>query len=209
MTINSMPDDASKISYYIHPTAVVEPDAVIGEGARIWHFGHVRNGARIGKNVITGKGVYVDQGVTIGDHSRIQNGVSLFNGVMIDAWCFIGPHAVFTNDMRPRAGARCWEIVPTRLELGMSIGAGAIIRCGLTLGAFSMTGAGAIVTRSIAPFHLALGTPARTVEMLCACGETKLPLKSPPGKLLRDCCEKKMQPEFYQCAEAYIKTYFK
>ncbi len=201
------PQESASNTCYIHPTAIVETGAVIEEGAKIWHFCHIRQGAQIGKNVITGKGVYVDSGVKIGDNSRIQNGVSLFNGVLIDLWCFIGPHAVFTNDMRPRAGSRSWQIVPTRLELGMSIGAGAIIRCGITLGAFSMIAAGAIVTKSIAPFHLAVGTPAREVEMLCACGGSKLPLKSLSHQLLQECCKSNMQPDFYRCAENYIMTH--
>jgi len=162
--------NSNKPNYFIHPTAVVEDGAVIGDGTRIWHFAHIRSGARIGRNCNIGKDVYVDVGVEIGDNVKIQNGVSIYRGVRIEDDAFIGPHAVFTNDLYPRSFNRDWKIVPTLVKKGASIGANATIVCGVTIGEYAMVGAGSVVTRDVPPHGLVYGNPARLRGFVCFCG---------------------------------------
>ena len=165
----------SKNKYYVHPTAVIEEGAEIGEGTRIWHFAHVRSGAKIGKNCNIGKDVYIDVGVTVGNNVKIQNGVSLYKGVIVEDDVFIGPYAVFTNDLYPRAFSRDWEVIPTQIKKGASIGANATIICGITIGEYAMVGAGAVVTKNVPPHGLVIGNPAKLRGFVCFCGR---PLKN-------------------------------
>jgi UDP-2-acetamido-3-amino-2,3-dideoxy-glucuronate N-acetyltransferase len=145
----------------IHPTAIVEPGAQIGEGTRIWHFAHVRSSARIGQGCTLGKDVYIDIGVLIGDRVKIENGVSVYHGVTLEDEVFVGPYAVFTNDPCPRSVSPGWQVVKTIVKRGASIGANATILCGITLGEYCMVGAGSVVTHSVEPFTLVRGNPAR------------------------------------------------
>jgi len=162
----------------IHPTADVSPEAQIGEGTSIWHHAQVREGARIGRDCILGKGVYVDAGVAIGDNVKVQNYVSIYHGVIIEDGVFCGPHCVFTNDKRPRAvnpdgslkAADDWEVVQTRVRRGASIGANAVIVCGVTIGEWAMVGAGSVVSRDVPDHGLVWGNPARLRGFVCACG---------------------------------------
>jgi len=156
--------------YFVHPTAVVEEGATIGEGTRIWHFAHIRSGARIGRNCNIGKGVYVDVGVEIGDRVKIQNFVSVYRGVKIEDDVFLGPHATLTNDLYPRSFNEDWEVVPTIIKRGASIGANATIVCGVTIGEYAMVGAGAVVTKDVPPHALVYGNPARVRGFVCYCG---------------------------------------
>ena len=161
--------------YFVHPTAIVEENVEVGEGTRIWHHAHVRKGAKIGKNCNFGKDVYVDTDVRIGNNVKLENRVSVFHGVTIEDDVFVGPHATFTNDMYPRAFLSEWEVVPTLVKKGASIGAGAVIVCGITLGEYSMVAAGAVVTKDVPPFGLVMGVPARLKGFVCYCGH---PLKT-------------------------------
>ncbi|MEM2754497.1 MAG: DapH/DapD/GlmU-related protein, partial [Candidatus Methanomethylicia archaeon] len=120
--------------YFIHPTAVIEEDVTIGEGSKIWHFVHVRRGAKIGRNCNIGKDVFIDVDVEIGNNVKIQNGVSIYRGVKIEDDVFLGPHMTFTNDLYPRAYNNNWRIIPTIVKKGASIGANATILCGVTIG---------------------------------------------------------------------------
>ncbi len=163
-------NDSSK-EVFIHPTAVVEDDVIIGAGTRIWHFVHIRRGARIGRNCNIGKDVYIDVGVSIGNNVKIQNFVSIYRGVTIEDDVFIGPHATFTNDLYPRAFNESWELIPTKVKKGASIGANATIVCGVTIGEYSMVGAGAVVTKDVPPHALVVGNPARIVGFVCFCGK--------------------------------------
>ncbi len=156
--------------YYAHPTAIVESDA-IGEGTRIWHFAHVREGSRVGKNCNLGKSVYIDIGADIGNNVKIQNFVSVYRGVTIEDDVFIGPSVTFTNDLYPRAFI--WDEehpVPTLVRKGASIGANATIICGITVGEYAMIGAGSVVAEDVPPFALILGNPADQRGWVCRCG---------------------------------------
>lgn len=193
------------MSVFIHPTAVVEANVTLGEDAKVWHFSHVRSHAVIGPRVSIAKDVYVDANVSIGEGSRIQNGVNIYNGVKISRWCFVGPAVVFTNDMHPRVGRHNWQVTPTLLEDGASLGAGAIVRCGVTVGAFAMVGAGAVVTKDIPPFCLVTGVPADLSHRICACGDQVLPLMSWVGDVILPCCEKNLDPEVLEVAKAVVE----
>lgn len=147
----------------VHPTAIVDDRATIGEGTRIWVNVQVREGVSIGTNCILSKDVYVDQGVSIGNDCKIQNSVSVYNGVTIEDDVFVGPNACFTNDKVPRARNTEWKVTPTLVRRGASIGANATIVCGITIGEYAMIAAGSVVTRDVEPFALVMGNPARTV----------------------------------------------
>lgn len=153
----------------IHPTSVIDPSAVIGDRTQIWLHCQIRERVRIGEDCILGKNVYVETGVVIGDRVKIQNNVSVFAGVTLEDGVFVGPHACFTNDLVPRAinpdgslkTASDWHITPTRVCTGAAIGANATIVCGVTIGAWALVGAGSVVTRSVPPYALVTGNPAR------------------------------------------------
>ena len=166
----------------IHPTAEVSQTAVVGDGTQIWHQSQIREGVRIGRFCRVGKGVYIDVNVSVGNHCKIQNFASVYQGVTIGDRVFVGPHATFTNDLLPRAArtdwkvhpgedkSPDWEVVPTVVEDGASIGANATILCGITIGANAMVGAGAVVTKDVAPHALVYGNPARVHGYVCDCG---------------------------------------
>ncbi len=162
----------------IHPTADVAENSIIGPNTRIWHQSQVRENAVIGEDCILGKGVYIDSNVRIGDRCKIQNGVSVYHGVQLEDGVFCGPHCVFTNDLRPRAvhpdGALKsdddWIVYNTLVRNGASIGANAVIVCGIEIGAWAMIGAGAVVTRSVPDHGLVYGNPASLRGFVCKCG---------------------------------------
>ena len=132
-------------------------------------------GARVGARCNLGEGVFVEGGVVIGDDVTVKNGVALYAGVTVADEVFIGPHAVFTNDLRPRSGRfkrPPSAFAPTRIGRGASIGANATIVCGHDVGAYAMVAAGAVVTRDVPAHALVAGVPARRIGFVCACGET-------------------------------------
>lgn len=151
---------------FIHPTANVSDKASIGVGTKIWINVQIREAAEIGEGCILSKDVYVDHAVKIGRRSKIQNSVSVYNGVEIGDDVFVGPNVCFTNDRVPRAFNTDWEVTPTLVGNGASIGANATIVCGITLGEYSMIAAGSVVTKDVPPYTLAMGNPARVVARI-------------------------------------------
>lgn len=148
---------------FIHPTAEVSPDALIGEGTKIWHFAQVREGARIGAGCVLSKDVYIDANVIIGDGVKVQNGVSVYQGVTVEDEVLIAANVAFTNDKHPRAFGGHWTITPTLVKKGASIGANATIICGVTIGEYAMVGAGSVVTKDVPPYGLVVGNPAASI----------------------------------------------
>ncbi len=174
---------------YIHPTATVEDGATLGAGTKIWHHGQVRSNARVGTDCSFGKNVFIDTGVHVGNGVRIQNNVSVYAGVTIEDDVFVGPSAVFTNDLYPRAGNPGFEIVPTLVRHGATIGANATIICGIEIGRFATVAAGSTVTRSVADHQLVMGVPARPAGWVCACGQVVTRSVEPPDTLTCPQCE--------------------
>ena len=157
----------------IHPTAIVDgPNTHIGADTRIWHFVHVMPGAFIGDRCSIGQGCFVGK-VRIGHGCRIQNHVSIYDGVTLDDDVFLGPSCVFTNVKHPRAHVpRKDAYLPTHVGKGATIGANATILPGVTIGAYAFIGAGAVVTADVPPHALVAGTPGRRIGWACRCGET-------------------------------------
>ena len=155
----------------VHPSAVVDEGARIEPGASVWHFCHVMARAVIGRGASLGQNVFVGPGVLIGEGSKIQNNVSVYEGVEIGRGCFVGPSVVFTNVRTPRAEVnRKDQYAPTVVQDGATIGANATIVCGVAIGNYAVVGAGAVVTRDVAPHRLVVGVPARESGWACRCG---------------------------------------
>jgi len=180
---------------YIHPAAEVSPEARVGAGTRIWRLAAIRAGASVGEECNIGQGTYIDAHVTVGSRVKIQNYCSLFEGLTVEDGVFIGPHVCFTNDLFPRAitpeghlkGAQDWEVTPTLVRYGASIGAGSVIRCGVTIGRFALIGAGAVVTHDVPAHALVLGNPARQQGWVCSCARRLTHLGEVDGRLIGVC----------------------
>jgi predicted dehydrogenase/acetyltransferase-like isoleucine patch superfamily enzyme len=156
----------------IHPSAVIDPGCVIGPGTRIWHFSHVLAGARIGPGCTIGQNVMIGPDVVVGARCKIQNNVSLYQGVLVEDEVFLGPSCVFTNVRNPRAAVeRKSEFRPTVVRRGATVGANATIVCGVEIGPYAFVGAGAVVTRDVPAHALVTGNPARVVGWMSHDGE--------------------------------------
>ncbi len=157
--------------YYVHPTAVIDEGAAIGDGTKIWHFVHVMAGARIGSGCVLGQNCFVGN-VELGNGVHVQNNVSIYDGVTLEDHVFAGPSCVFTNVINPRSEVnRKSEYRPTLVRRGATIGANATIVCGTTIGRYAFVGAGAVVRADVEDYALVVGVPARRVGWMCACGE--------------------------------------
>lgn len=155
---------------YIHPTAEVSGKARIGGGTKVWHYCQIRERASIGKNCNFGKGVYVDLDVIIGNNVKVQNRVNIYHGVVIEDDVFLGPSMTFTNDLYPRSFIDDFTVQKTLVKKGASIGANATVLCGVTIGRYSLVGAGAVVTTDVPDHALVVGNPARIRGFVCKCG---------------------------------------
>jgi|SRR5712671_4481136 len=173
------------VNPFIHSHALVESDT-IGDGTRIWAFAHVMKGAVIGQNCNIGDHVFIESGVRLGNNVTVKNGVALWDGVTAEDDVFIGPNAVFTNDINPRAAIKktSAELVSTELKRGATVGANATMLCGITIGSYGFIGAGSVIIRSVPDYALMVGNPARRIGWMCKCAE---PLKFANGAQTADC----------------------
>jgi UDP-2-acetamido-3-amino-2,3-dideoxy-glucuronate N-acetyltransferase len=155
----------------IHPTAIVDAGAQIGEGSRVWHWAHICSGAKIGKDCSFGQNVFVGNDVVIGNNVKIQNNVSVYDAVRLEDDVFCGPSMVFTNVYNPRSAiTRKNEYRQTLVKRGATLGANSTIVCGITIGEHAFIGAGAVINRDVPAYALMLGVPAKRRGWMCACG---------------------------------------
>ncbi|WP_342665380.1 Gfo/Idh/MocA family oxidoreductase [Maridesulfovibrio bastinii] len=157
--------------WFAHETVVIDSGVTIGAKTKIWNFSHILGDVSIGERVSIGQNVVVGPNVSIGNGCKIQNNVSVYNGVTLEDDVFCGPSMVFTNVFNPRAHIpRMDELRPTLVKKGATLGANSTIVCGVTIGQYSMIGAGATVTKDVKPNALMIGTPARQTGWVCDCG---------------------------------------
>ena len=148
--------------YFAHETAVIDENCSIGKGTKIWHFSHIMSGCKIGNDCNIGQNVVVSPQVILGNNVKIQNNVSIYTGVICEDDVFLGPSMVFTNVVNPRSAVnRRGQYIETLVKKGVSIGANATIVCGHPIGEYAFIGAGAVVTKEVAPYALVVGNPAK------------------------------------------------
>jgi UDP-2-acetamido-3-amino-2,3-dideoxy-glucuronate N-acetyltransferase len=199
---NGLPANMQRtsLSYYAHPTAVIDDGAEVGEGTTIWHFSHLMTDSRLGKNCNLGQNVVISPGVIIGNNVKIQNNVSVYTGVELEDDVFCGPSMVFTNVINPRSHiVRKHEYRRTLVKKGASIGANATVVCGATLGRYSFVAAGAVVTHDVPDYALVMGVPAQHAGWICFCG-VRLP--DLEGDVRCAACERVYVIEDGSCSEA-------
>lgn len=162
----------------IHPTAIVDEGAQIGEGSRVWHWVHISGGARIGSDCSFGQNVFVGNSVVIGNNCKVQNNVSVYDNVTLEDDVFCGPSMVFTNVYNPRSAvSRKDEYRNTLVKRGVTLGANSTVVCGTTLGEYAFVAAGAVINRDVKPYALMAGVPARQIGWMSQFGERlNLPL---------------------------------
>ena len=166
------------MSISIHPSAIVDDGAQIGEGSRVWHFAHICAGACIGERCSFGQNVFVGNDVTIGNNVKVQNNVSIYDAVHIEDDVFCGPSMVFTNVYNPRSAVtRKDEYRKTLIRKGATLGANCTIVCGVTVGEYAFVAAGAVINRDVKSYALMAGVPARQIGWMSRHGERlNLPL---------------------------------
>ena len=167
------------MSIDIHPSAIIDEGAQIGDGSRVWHFSHICSGARIGMKCSLGQNVFVGNDVVIGHNVKIQNNVSVYDAVTIEDDVFCGPSMVFTNVYNPRSAVtRKDEYRKTLIKRGATLGANSTIVCGITVGEYAFVGAGALINKDVPDFALVLGVPSKHIGWMSRFGERlDLPLK--------------------------------
>lgn len=162
----------------IHPTAIVDDGAKIGDHTRIWHWVHISGKAVIGMHCTFGQNVFVGNDVVIGNNCKVQNNVSIYDAVTLEDDVFCGPSMVFTNVYNPRSAiVRKNEYRHTLVKKGVTLGANCTIVCGVTLGDYAFIAAGAVVNKDVKPYALMAGIPAKQIGWMSQHGERlKLPL---------------------------------
>ncbi len=159
------------MNHFQHETAIVDPGCKIGKGTKIWHFSHIMTNSIIGDNCNIGQNVVISPGVILGTNVKIQNNVSLYTGVICEDDVFLGPSCVFTNVINPRSAVnRKEQFQKTKVGKGASIGANATIVCGNNIGKYSFIGAGAVVTKTVPPYALVVGNPAKQIGWISEFG---------------------------------------
>jgi len=160
--------------YFVHESSYVDRGAEIGAGTKIWHFCHIMGQAKIGQTCTLGQNVFVADRVSIGNGCKIQNNVSLYEGVVLEDHVFCGPSMVFTNIKTPRCQVprnTSEDYLTTLVKRGASIGANATIVCGVTLHEYAFVAAGAVVTKDVPAYAIAAGVPAQIVGWMSAYGD--------------------------------------
>ncbi len=159
------------MDYFAHETAVIDEGCKIGKGTKIWHFSHIMSNCEIGENCNIGQNVVVSPDVKLGKNVKVQNNVSIYTGVICEDDVFLGPSMVFTNVINPRSAVnRKSEYLKTVVKKGASIGANATIVCGHDIGEYAFIGAGAVVTKTVKPYALVVGNPAKQVGWMSEYG---------------------------------------
>ena len=159
-------------NFFVHESSIVDQGAIIGSDTKIWHFSHIFAKAKIGKNCVLGQNVMVANNVILGDNVKVQNNVSIYEGVICEDDVFLGPSMVFTNVINPRSTInRKTEFKKTLVEKGATIGANATIICGNTIGKYALIGAGSVITKSVKPYALMVGNPAKQIGWVSKNGQ--------------------------------------
>jgi UDP-2-acetamido-3-amino-2,3-dideoxy-glucuronate N-acetyltransferase len=188
------------MNYFFHGTAIVDTGCEIGDGTKIWHFSHIMSGSKIGKNCNIGQNVVISPDVILGNNVKIQNNVSIYTGVTCEDDVFFGPSCVFTNVINPRSSVnRKGQYSKTHIGKGATIGANSTIVCGNDIGSFAFIGAGAVVTKTVLPYALVVGNPAKQIgwmseygsrlhfndEGIAYCSETDIGYKLENNKIIK------------------------
>ena len=156
---------------FIHPSAVVDDGASVGEGTRVWHWCHIMSGVKIGTNCNIGENAFIESGVVLGNGVKVKNNVALYTGIECEDDVFLGPNCVFTNVSNPRSFIeRKAEFKKTIIKRGATIGANATIVCGHDVGEYAFVGAGSVVTKTVPAYTMVIGNPAKFYAYVCKCG---------------------------------------
>ena len=151
-------------NYFVHESSYVDDGCEIGSGTKIWHFSHIMINSKIGEHCNIGQNVVVSANVVLGNNVKVQNNVSIYTGVICEDDVFLGPSMVFTNVTNPRSAVnRRGQYAATLVKKGATIGANATVVCGHNIGEYALIGAGAVITKDIAPFALVVGNPSRQI----------------------------------------------
>ena len=155
----------------IHESSCVSDSASVGDGTSIWQNCIIQEDVIIGENCNIGANVFIEKGVRIGNGVKIKNNIAIYSGVVIEDDVFIGPNAVFTNVINPRAFiSRKHEFKNTFVHKGATIGANATLICGHNVGQYAMVGAGTVVAHDVPDYTLVVGNPDKKIGLVCECG---------------------------------------
>jgi len=180
--------------YKLHSTSEVQKGAKIGIGTKIWQNCQILSGAKIGENCTIGHNCFIGSKAKIGNGVKIESNTDIWDLVTLEDYVFVGPSAVFTNDLNPRAKypkskfPKYGKWMPTLIKEGATIGANSTIICGNTIGKWAMIGSGAVVTENVLDYTIVVGIPAKIIGFICECGN-KLEFKK--NKAICKICERK------------------